>query len=1044
MTNQHLHDKISDDLSNTNRYLEALTQEQAQYSQMTRSEILQIKTDITTLIHEAQARQGRQGGRVSSDPLLLLPGIQESLANLVKATQAVTQEDVILQKLWFTELGGREHTVEMPHEQTFRWLLYDSELQDSNSQDSEGENQCSGRVSTNTMSSDQDSCSEQNAGSDHDDDAISFQTAPDGDNHSVSDAPGYLGTHDETSALESSNAPNFLEWPEQSSEVAQKERELRDQKRESFLNWLRTEDGIFYCSGKAGSGKSTLMKFLASETKTRDELSLWSRSEGKTLVLASFFFWSSGTPLQRSLEGLYRQILWEILRKFPSLIPVVFPSAWSSIGVGSPSVTDKPFTMDELESAVDRLLREAAVTSSHRLCLFIDGLDEYEGDYWKLSRAISRWAASSKDIKFCLSSRPHRVFLRHFALDDARHLKLHELTRRDMYKFVSDQFRHDERYTAIEDDISQEIDLLGSLVDRSDGVFLWVRLVTVELLTGMGNDCSVRQLFKRLDSIPNDLGNMFQQMLKSIDSSEQQRAAEMFLTMTTVQDPWNWSKKVIMQAILDDLMDDPQLAESLLSGNVGPYLSPGECIRKCHVAGPRAITRCKGLIEVTRTSNNFPECHEFSFIHRTVGDFMKDADIQSWLKITAGDFCPYRRLCHAALGCFKFINMNPSKFPECPDYEPHRRPGSAASESSVTQSSESPAAIVTIEQSFLIDTLLFTIRNAESDGILHLAVEVEAMTSMLREAVAKTHNHGSTSKFLRPRFRLNAQGVLPDRDLVPIATECLHSAVVSYSMCRIGMTETVFELASRQPNILVPSPGSHVFLSAALTDLSDVFNFGQDARRTRSLIGQASSSINADCSELCKIGGWERTIPGPRVSTWSAFLLALSQLLGTRKPNTKSNLAGISTQLELFLKHGADPNVIFIGYQYSLEASTNDVESLAPPLPQGPLYADLLDMITFWRLVPTNFTLNMLNVARQQQRGGWLHRSLHGFPWVGRQVQDAYKRMSPLDDNTGGHFFPLSISTYGSLGSISWEALHETASWISEHGGSMVFLIIDV
>ena len=42
-----------------------------------------------------------------------------------------------------------------------------------------------------------------------------------------------------------------------------------------FLQWLKTGDGIFWISGKAGSGKSTLMKFLSNEPDTERALRQW-------------------------------------------------------------------------------------------------------------------------------------------------------------------------------------------------------------------------------------------------------------------------------------------------------------------------------------------------------------------------------------------------------------------------------------------------------------------------------------------------------------------------------------------------------------------------------------------------------------------------------------------------------------------------------------------------------------------------------------------------------------------------------------------------
>lgn len=52
-----------------------------------------------------------------------------------------------------------------------------------------------------------------------------------------------------------------------------------------FVDWLRCGNGIFHISGKAGSGKSTLMKFLSQHHRTQQELAKWA---GRDLLLLMF------------------------------------------------------------------------------------------------------------------------------------------------------------------------------------------------------------------------------------------------------------------------------------------------------------------------------------------------------------------------------------------------------------------------------------------------------------------------------------------------------------------------------------------------------------------------------------------------------------------------------------------------------------------------------------------------------------------------------------------------------------------------------------
>jgi Tfp pilus assembly pilus retraction ATPase PilT len=89
---------------------------------------------------------------------------------------------------------------------------------------------------------------------------------------------------------------------------------------DSFTKWLENEDGIYWIQGKAGSGKSTLMNFLLDDQnseKIHKHLHIWA-GHGK-LVFISFFFWRAGISLQKSVLGLLRSMLYQILQADPSL-----------------------------------------------------------------------------------------------------------------------------------------------------------------------------------------------------------------------------------------------------------------------------------------------------------------------------------------------------------------------------------------------------------------------------------------------------------------------------------------------------------------------------------------------------------------------------------------------------------------------------------------------------------------------------------------------------------------------------------------------------
>ena len=91
----------------------------------------------------------------------------------------------------------------------------------------------------------------------------------------------------------------------------------------TFPPWLTSQGDINLVSGKAGSGKSTLMKFLYGHKKTLTALQTW--AAGKAFLSASYFFWNGGTGMRKSQQGLLQTLLFNILKQCPTLVLLVTP-----------------------------------------------------------------------------------------------------------------------------------------------------------------------------------------------------------------------------------------------------------------------------------------------------------------------------------------------------------------------------------------------------------------------------------------------------------------------------------------------------------------------------------------------------------------------------------------------------------------------------------------------------------------------------------------------------------------------------------------------
>lgn len=293
----------------------------------------------------------------------------------------------------------------------------------------------------------------------------------------------------------------------------------------NFHNWLRDESGIYWVSGKAGSGKSTLMKLLATDDRTRDSLLKW--GTGGRLLVLSFYFWNPGTPLQKSLEGLFRSILLQSLQACPELGEKLFPDRFEH------DVQWGQFpTMHQLKRAFTYLTAEETTDASGvplKLALLIDGLDEFDTgalNHSELSKIFTS-AAESSSFKAVLSSRPENAF------EDAfRHqpkLRLHHLTRSDVVRYVNDKLRDHPRMQQLVSRSPKDTEaLVSEIMEAAQGVFLWVRLVVRSLLEGLQNHDEIGILTERLHELPTDLEQLFRYMLQRVPSRYNEGMSKMF------------------------------------------------------------------------------------------------------------------------------------------------------------------------------------------------------------------------------------------------------------------------------------------------------------------------------------------------------------------------------------------------------------------------------------------------------------------------------------------------------------------------------------
>ncbi|KAL8755762.1 MAG: hypothetical protein Q9184_004699 [Pyrenodesmia sp. 2 TL-2023] len=409
--------------------------------------------------------------------------------------------------------------------------------------------------------------------------------------------------------------PATFEWLFESA------RSMEDlQTPQKVLDWLRTGSDVFWINGRAGSGKSTLMKFLYRHPKTIIALKEWGGS--RRLFVARFFFWNTGTTMQKSQHGLLQTLLYHIFTQDPDLIASMCPSRWSQA-----SPLSNAWSHTEILQAFAKLKEQDL--ESVRFCFFIDGLDEYDGDHLDIISTINTFASSGA-IKICFSSRPWTVFENAYGTNHELMIRLQDFTRSDIMRFVEDRLAEGTQFLRLKYTDPAYESLVQEILERSNGVFLWVYLVVRSLRRGMTNYDTVRELRTRLRELPSELEEYFQHMLDSTDWVYHQQAARLYLI-----------RLVAVHAL--NVVDVSMFAEDDLDFALKEGPVPDFQNHSMEGTKSRILVRCQDLLEFDHSSS-------LQFLHRTVKSFLETRDIRNLLDRRAGlDFNPHHFMCNSTL-----------------------------------------------------------------------------------------------------------------------------------------------------------------------------------------------------------------------------------------------------------------------------------------------------------------------------------------------------------------------------------------------------------
>lgn len=389
-----------------------------------------------------------------------------------------------------------------------------------------------------------------------------------------------------------------------------------------LLEWFGNTrgDNLFWITGKPGSGKTSLMKYLFRNPRVFESLEAWSgQAPG---ITSGFFFWNCGTEVQNSPTGVLRSLLYESLQDMiygpleqdQDIVQMIFSDRWkqfTSYGGGL-----HEFLFPELLRAFELMISD----DSKKFLFLIDGLDEMDRYSNELSDIIIS-ATKMDHVKVCVSSRPSP--LAQAALEKMPTLVLDVWNRDDIEMGIMDAFEQDHGPSKMRGATQspEERYIVNSLTEKASGVFLWATLATHFLIEGTSPSDNFQTFQRRAAALPSDLDDLLSHILQHLNPAD----LEQFWKTSALIESHRYPQLIPLSYALT--VD----TNTAIAAEIRP-LTPYEVTQKTIDMLDLVRHRCMNLFSIFNTTPpdtpHLPSHLKVTYTHRTIRDFLLSPSAQ--------------------------------------------------------------------------------------------------------------------------------------------------------------------------------------------------------------------------------------------------------------------------------------------------------------------------------------------------------------------------------------------------------------------------------
>ena len=239
------------------------------------------------------------------------------------------------------------------------------------------------------------------------------------------------------------------------------------------------------------------MRYLIDSNSTREQLD---NSGGRWTILHFFYDFRASTGTANQPQGMLRLFLLQLMQSVPSI---------------ASSLDDRDMHRRVAESTTDDfvdLLAAAIRLTGTRICAFIDGLDEYDGNLWDLCAQLET-LRDRTGMKMWLASRPEPDLENAFRQFPTITMQDHNDASIDYY-IQRRLLEYSSKYPTVRETFS--IYVQRALRVKAQGVMLWAKLVVDEMVEAYDQNTTVGALFALLQTFPPELSLLYNRLLEKI------------------------------------------------------------------------------------------------------------------------------------------------------------------------------------------------------------------------------------------------------------------------------------------------------------------------------------------------------------------------------------------------------------------------------------------------------------------------------------------------------------------------------------------------